>query len=368
MSPQIVVYAVFELLLALQIAVSNALVIWVYITKRPVRTPTNTYMFSLALTDFLAGAVGVPVTVFSVITRAPHSFESCLFVHLILCILCTVSTFHLLVIAIDKYLTICCQCQFWMDQNARHFRARILIVFAWILGTVIGLLPLFDVFEFSSRNRHRFHGECHFTLVVDYRYLVYVIFFTTIIVPSLIIFSCYTAIYRRIGLEEKQIKCLLRASERRRRMRNRRKLIRTLTLLVCTYALCWFPLYLLNTVDFFFPDRESHLTMTLFAVVLSHANCALNPVIYAYGMPGFKHTLRRFMGIKTMNKPPIMIKHAIPHGKCSMASSIYSQHNTPYKGRKKYSWTQLGRSLESIDGSLSPGKISRPALNAINEK
>lgn len=161
----VIVYAVCELLLALLIAVSNALVIWVFVSQKPVRTPTNTFMFSLALTDFLAGAVGVPVTVFSVLTRAPHKFELCLFVHLILCILCTVSTFHLLAIAIDKYLTICCRCQLWLDTKARHNRARILIVMAWIAGTVVGLLPIFDVFDFASKNRRRFRGECHFTLV-----------------------------------------------------------------------------------------------------------------------------------------------------------------------------------------------------------
>lgn len=56
-----------------------------------------------------AGALGIPLTVVSVMTRKPRTFYGCLFVHLILCILCTISTFHMLAIAIDKYVTICCR-------------------------------------------------------------------------------------------------------------------------------------------------------------------------------------------------------------------------------------------------------------------
>jgi len=125
--------------------------------------------------------------------------------------------------------------------------------------------------------------------VVDYRFLVFIIFFGTIILPSIVIAYCYISIYKRIRSEERQIKCLLRASERQRRISVRRKLIRILLILVLTYAFCWYPLYLINTVDLFLPPTYHPGQMTtLFAVVLSHLNCALNPLIYAYGVKNQK--------------------------------------------------------------------------------
>lgn len=128
----------------------------------------------------------------------------------------------------------------------------------------------------------------HSLQVVDYRYLVFVIFFTTIILPSAVIAYCYAAIYAHIRSEEHQIKCLLRASERQRRINTRRKLIRILLILVLTYAICWYPLYLINTADLFLPPQfHAGRTITLAAVVLSHLNCALNPLIYAYGVKNF---------------------------------------------------------------------------------
>ncbi|ETN83118.1 7 transmembrane receptor [Necator americanus] len=305
----LLVYAVAELLLSVHISLSNLLVLYVYVRKKDVRTVTNTYIFSLALTDFLAGCLGIPVTVISVLTRRPKSFYGCLFVHLILCILCTISTFHMLAIAVDKYVTICCRDQLF---RSRHSRAVFLIALCWVSGTFIAVMPLFNFFGFAevvsldettplipgfargvsihecfqthtlvkkpapkvhrkaeveiifaakkpqtldrrqrlcgllhmkiSRTESAFHAAddmCYFTKVVDYRYLVYVIFVGTILAPTILIVFCYVSIYSRIRKEEIQIKFLLRKSERDRRLQGRRKLIRILLILVVSYGICW---------------------------------------------------------------------------------------------------------------------------------
>lgn len=70
-----------------------------------------------------------------------------------------------LVPAIFRYVTICWRCQMFLDERARHNRARLLIIIAWVLGAVIGILPMFDVVDFASSNHHKFRGECEFTLV-----------------------------------------------------------------------------------------------------------------------------------------------------------------------------------------------------------
>lgn len=172
----LVVYAIADLFLAVQISLSNFIVLYVYAKSRHVRTPTNAYICSLAVTDFLAGALGkfrgpvqtlksplgIPATVISVMTRKPSGFLPCLGVHLILCILCTVSTFHLLAMAIDKYLTICCRGSNSLidhQQTARHSRAKFLIALAWGLGVLVASLPLLDVFDFASNMRRRYKGE-----------------------------------------------------------------------------------------------------------------------------------------------------------------------------------------------------------------
>jgi hypothetical protein len=52
-----------------------------------------------------------------------------------------------------------------LDEKVRHHRARLLIIIAWVSGATIGLLPMFDVFGFASDNRHKWKGQCEFTVV-----------------------------------------------------------------------------------------------------------------------------------------------------------------------------------------------------------
>ncbi|VDN08075.1 unnamed protein product [Thelazia callipaeda] len=284
------IYATAEIVLSVHISVSNLIVLWLYLGSQHLRTITNTYIFFLALTDFLIGSIGIPLTVYSVLTRAPHSFLPCLAIHSTLCTLCTISIFHLLAIALDKYISICCKSQI-MKQSHRYQRAIVLIAGAWISGALVLMVQLLWFSDFRQ-SYDRFSGECYFTEVVDYRYLVYVIFFGTIVLPTFIIIYCYARIYSYIQDEEYRIKFLLRDRERERRVRSRRKLISTMSLLVSTYGICWYPLHTLNTINLFFPELRSYPNITLSAVVLSHVSCAVNPLIYAYGIPGFKQALQ----------------------------------------------------------------------------
>uniref|UniRef100_A0A0N5BYR2 G_PROTEIN_RECEP_F1_2 domain-containing protein n=1 Tax=Strongyloides papillosus TaxID=174720 RepID=A0A0N5BYR2_STREA len=347
------VYVTGELTLSIVISVSNLLVLWVFMRNKFIRTATNTYIFSLALTDFLAGAVGIPFTVYSVITKAPNRFTPCLAVHLILCILCTISTFHLLAMAVDKYITICSPFNAYtrFGKSPRKIRTGVLLALAWIIGFLIGILPLFEIFGFSSHLKKDFEkkNECSFLYVVDERYLVYIIFFATIIIPSIIICYCYAAIYSRILLDEAQVSCLLRASDRQKRIRNRKKIIRTLLILVATYAICWYPLYLINTADHFLTFYRPSLAATYFTVWLSHVCCAINPLIYAYGMPGFKQCLRSFVSNVSQKR------------RTGLNTSIYQ--NEGHYG--KVSFDVLANRSESLNIRRSPMLLSN--LNGIRK-
>ncbi|GMS83848.1 hypothetical protein PENTCL1PPCAC_6023 [Pristionchus entomophagus] len=346
-------YIVCEIILSVHISLSNLLVLWVFCRTRSVRTVTNTYIFSLALTDFLAGAFGIPATVYSVLTQQPRDFSSCLFVHLILCILCTISTFHMLAIALDKYITICRGNAF---MKSRRSRAVLLIGIAWVAGSVIGIMPMFDAFGFKTDRIGNYEARgavCQFTHIMDYRYLVYVIFFATILAPSAVIIFCYIAIHQRIRHEESQVKCFLGQNERERRMNGRRKLIRILLILVSTYAICWYPLYIMNTMAYLLPPSlHPSANMQLCAVVLSHLSCAINPVIYAYGMPGFKKALRAFFNMI----PP---EEAYPGQNTACNYSAYVR--STMGGRQSHCPASFANRRPAAVSDISRRKISAPA-------
>lgn len=65
----------------------------------------------------------------------------------------------------------------------------------------------------------------------------------------------------------------------------------SLFLILFLFMMCWMPIHLINCVLLFFPHSDVPMSLMLAAILLSHANSALNPILYAYRMRSFRHTL-----------------------------------------------------------------------------
>lgn len=67
----------------------------------------------------------------------------------------------------------------------------------------------------------------------------------------------------------------------------------SLFLLVFLFALCWMPIHLINCVLLFCQHCHVPMSVMLTAILLSHANSALNPVLYVYSMRSFRQKLMK---------------------------------------------------------------------------
>ncbi|XP_044044319.1 adenosine receptor A2a-like isoform X2 [Siniperca chuatsi] len=65
----------------------------------------------------------------------------------------------------------------------------------------------------------------------------------------------------------------------------------SLFLVLFLFMVCWMPIHLINCVLLLCPQCEVPMSLTLAAILLSHVNSALNPILYAYRMRSFRHTL-----------------------------------------------------------------------------
>lgn len=62
-------------------------------------------------------------------------------------------------------------------------------------------------------------------------------------------------------------------------------------LVLFLFMVCWMPIHIINCILLFCPQCDVPMSITLGAILLSHANSALNPILYAYRMRSFRHTL-----------------------------------------------------------------------------
>ncbi|XP_054480099.1 adenosine receptor A1-like [Anoplopoma fimbria] len=65
----------------------------------------------------------------------------------------------------------------------------------------------------------------------------------------------------------------------------------SLFLVLFLFMVCWMPIHLINCVLLLCPKCDVPMSLTLAAILLSHTNSALNPILYAYRMRSFRYTL-----------------------------------------------------------------------------
>lgn len=191
----------------------------------------------------------------------------------------------------------------------------------WVAGTVVGFLPLFGWHAAVNDNQ-----ACLFVEVMDYNYLVF-LYFATIITPALLMLAFYAHIYKVIIKQVRQIVTMNPVGDNSRRSsiaqitnpgrschggtmlrvlgaaRKRDvKATQNLSVIVLFFMICWIPLYTINCIQAFCPSCSIHPKLTLFCIILSHLNSAVNPVLYAYHLKDFRLALKnlilKIMGVE----------------------------------------------------------------------
>ncbi|XP_037816407.1 uncharacterized protein LOC119606834 [Lucilia sericata] len=304
-------YTVFEILVAICAIIGNLMVIIVFQRERKLRRRTNYYIVSLAIADFLVGSLGVPFAILASI-GLPTNLHACLFTVSLLVVLCTISIFCLVAVSVDRYWAILYPMAY--SRNVRTKTAIVIISMCWVAGTVVGFLPLFGWHAAVDDNQ-----ACLFVEVMDYNYLVF-LYFATIITPALLMLAFYAHIYKVIIKQVRQIVTMNPVGDSSRRSsiaqitnpgrschggtmlrvlgaaRKRDvKATQNLSVIVLFFMICWIPLYTINCIKAFCPSCSIHPKLTLFCIILSHLNSAVNPVLYAYHLKDFRLALKNLI-------------------------------------------------------------------------
>lgn len=178
------------------------------------------------------------------------------------------SIFGLLLIAVERYLTMIKPLP---QKSARKSYCRIfsLVALSWFLALVIGFLPLLGWNCICSVE------GCSTLLPL---YSKSYVFFSVII---------FFIILLTIGVLYGAIYCHVHKSAQLGQQRSRQRslaLLKTVITIVGVFIICWGPLFLLLLVDFFCVSRQCGLLFTAnICISLAVLNSGLNPIIYALG-------------------------------------------------------------------------------------
>lgn len=281
-------YLVTEVLTAVVSVVGNILICLAVFNDRRLRTVTNNFILSLATADILVGAVAIPCAILLDLGVARCSLYSCL---LMLCNLMTfslASIFGLLAVAVERYISILCPFRYRALVTPRA--SILVIICTWILAAVAGLMPFM-----GWRKPFPPESECLFSSLISESYMVYLIFFGCVLSPLVAMLVLYARIFLEIRRQIRQIAewevDISRRHRKRRIVVREFRMASSLFLVVFCFVLCWFPIHILNSIRLFCPKCQVNEDLVLTAVILSHANSAINPIIYVFRMRTFRRAV-----------------------------------------------------------------------------
>ncbi|XP_077458256.1 adenosine receptor A1 [Stigmatopora argus] len=280
MHPSDVVYASLEAFIAVFCCLGNVLVIVAVWTTKSVGQPTFCLIVSLAAADCAVGLVAIPLAVL-VDGRVRTSFGACLFLSCVVILLTLVSILSLMAITVDRFLRVYIPLRYKRTVTQRHSWSA--VAACWLVALPLSFAPMFGWHneDPTSRGSPNATFTCQFIAVIPMSYLVYFNFFLCTLTPLLAMSALYSYIF-----------CVIRRTLREKPgngvqakshiyLKKEEQLAGSLALVLALFTLSWIPLQVLNCIAYF---ELADVATSAFhvGILLSHANSAFNPVVYAF--------------------------------------------------------------------------------------
>ncbi|XP_004599361.2 adenosine receptor A2b [Ochotona princeps] len=297
-------YVALELVISVLAVAGNLLVCAAVGISSALQTPTNYFLVSLAAADVAVGLFAIPVAI-TISLGFCTDFHSCLFLACFVLMLTQSSIFSLLAVAIDRYLAICLPLRY--NGLVTGTRARGVIGILWVLAFGIGLIPFlgWNSRDSATANCTEPPGDratnescclvkCLFENVIPMSYMVYFNFFVCVLPPLLIMLAIYIKIFM-VACRQLQRTELMDHS--RTTLQREIHAAKSLAMIVGIFALCWLPVHAINCITLFQPARAKDKPKWAInmAILLSHANSVVNPIVYAYRNRDFRETFHRII-------------------------------------------------------------------------
>ncbi|XP_038016465.1 substance-P receptor [Motacilla alba alba] len=291
---QVALWAVAYALIVVVAVVGNAVVMWIILVHKRMRTVTNYFLVNLAFAEASMAALNTVVN-FSYAVHNEWYFGAayCRFHNFFPIAAVFASIYSMTAIALDRYMAIIHPLRPRLSAAA----TKALIGLIWLLALLLAFPQ--GYFSVTAELPGRFvclvewpepggamSGKTyHFSMTV----LLYLL-------PLLVIGCAYAAVGRTLWASAIPGDSSDRYHEQ---VSAKRKVVKMMIMVVCTFALCWLPYHVYFTLQYLRPQwyLQSFIQQVYLAVMwLAMSSTMYNPIIYCClndrFRVGFKHAFR----------------------------------------------------------------------------
>ncbi|KAM8973707.1 histamine H2 receptor [Pelodytes ibericus] len=263
---------------------------------RRLRSMTNCFIVSLAITDLLLGILVLPFSALNLLQEEwPFGATFCNIYTSLDVMLCTASILNLFMISLDRYYGVTAPLQYSMFVTP--CRVGVAMGVIWIVSLMVSFLPIHLGWNTKDKtiqnSRDDDHKECKLELNKEY---VLVDGLLTFYLPLFIMCLMYYRIFKIAREQAKRINhanCSNAVSPSLPTVREHKATV-TLAAVMGAFIICWFPYFTVFTYQGV-NDIEVDETAFLIVLWLGYANSALNPILYAALNRDFRTAYQRLL-------------------------------------------------------------------------
>ncbi|XP_072300924.1 cholecystokinin receptor-like [Eucyclogobius newberryi] len=321
----------------------NLLIIIVLVLNKRMRTVTNSFLLSLAVSDLMMALFCMPFTLIpNILEDFIFGEAMCKITAYLMGISVSISTFSLVAIAIERYSAICNPLKSRLWQTRSH--AYKVITLTWALSLLLMVpYPVFSIIKSFKKPGGAEGHMCRLSWPSSqaeqawYMILLFLLFF----IPGVVMMVAYGLISKELykGMQfeltqsqeagqqngatrpmmsddddgcyiqkkttssvEMPTRSSTKASKPERARSNasqaklqaKRRVVRMLMVIVALFFICWMPLYIVNTWKAFDPKtilKALSGAPISFIHLLSYSSACVNPIIYCFMNTRFRKAL-----------------------------------------------------------------------------
>ncbi|XP_029472860.1 neuromedin-U receptor 1 [Rhinatrema bivittatum] len=295
-------------------AIGNTLTCIVIIKHKIMKTPTNYYLFSLAVSDLLVLLLGMPLELYELWSNYPFLFGTggCYFKTLLFETVCFASILNVTALSVERYIAVVHPLKAKYVVTRKHAKRVIVTVWAISILCSIPNTTLIGIVHLDVPGRGVIPNSSTCTLVKP-RWMYNLLIQITTILFFFLPMGTISILYLLIGLQLKKEKMLqvleTNAAGEGDRYQNvriqqekarRRQVTKMLFILVVMFGICWAPFHT-DRLMWSFIDTwtgESHEIFGFVHVISGiffYLSSAINPILYNLMSTRFREMFKEVM-------------------------------------------------------------------------